>query len=77
LKYEVRLSTGSKLVASGNHFKFTEFVLQYCKVCICKIRSYVSLLVLEVQNYDSEIRRSLVYVTMPKCKLTSWNRDRL
>jgi hypothetical protein len=56
---EVTLGTDSTFVASGNNFKDTEFVLQYCKVCIWKIRTvtpmqYLSLLVLEVQNHDSD-----------------------
>ena len=51
----MRLSTDSTIVASGHHLKFNEFVPEYCKLCIWKMRTVnLPLFELEVQNYDWE-----------------------
>jgi hypothetical protein len=78
---EVGLDTDNTPVASRNNFEETEFVLQYCKMCVWTIRTltpmqHLSLLELEVQNHDSEIWQFIVYIPTPEFKLTSWSRDR-
>jgi len=51
----VRLSTDSTLVASGNYFKVTEFVLQNWKVCNGNVRTVTYLCL--CQKYRIVIQR--------------------